>query len=74
MNMDLSQIAQASPSAYPPPIVDMKEEKERKISGTVTWRLYWKYFKEGLPVPMILLLAVLLISAQGKDVWIKGLR
>ncbi|KAJ7325678.1 hypothetical protein OS493_029102 [Desmophyllum pertusum] len=48
------------------PVLDMKEEEESKMTGTVTWRLYWDYFKEGLSVPMIVLLAVLLISAQGK--------
>ena len=71
MNMDLSQITQASPSVdLQQPVVDMAEEEESKTSGTVTWRLYWKYFKEGLPVPMIMLIAVLLISSQGNDVFI----
>ncbi|KAJ7370410.1 hypothetical protein OS493_032300 [Desmophyllum pertusum] len=46
------------------PVIDMKEEEESKMTGTVTWRLYWDYFKEGLSVPMIVLLAVSLISAQ----------
>ena len=71
INIEFTQITQTSPFVDPQqPLVDMKEEKESKTSGTVTWRLYWKYFKEGLPVPMILLLAVLLISAQGNDVCI----
>ena len=47
------------------PVLDMKEEDETNVAGTVTWRLYWKYFKEGSSVPIIMLLAVLLISAQG---------
>ncbi len=47
------------------PALDLKEEEESKMAGTVTWRLYWEYFKEGLPTPLILLLAVLLIMAQG---------
>lgn len=44
----------------------LKEEEENKRAGTVTWRLYWDYFKEGLPVPIIVLGAVLMVSAQGK--------
>ncbi|KAJ7322782.1 hypothetical protein OS493_032967 [Desmophyllum pertusum] len=46
--------------------LDLKEDEESKMAGTVSWRLYWDYFKEGLPVPLIILLAVVLILAQGK--------
>ncbi|XP_066020153.1 ATP-binding cassette sub-family C member 4-like [Pocillopora verrucosa] len=52
------------PSASEQPVVGIKEDEENLMSGTVTWRLYWKYFKEGLPLPMILVLAVSLIAAQ----------
>ena len=55
------------PSAPEQPVVGIKEDEENLISGTVTWRLYWKYFKEGLPLPMILVLAVSLIAAQGNN-------
>ena len=48
-------------------ILDLKEEQESKMAGTVTWRLYWDYFKEGLPVPFIIFLAVMSILAQGKN-------
>ncbi|KAJ7370579.1 hypothetical protein OS493_031314, partial [Desmophyllum pertusum] len=48
------------------PVLDMKEEEEIKMTGTVTWRLYWDYFKEGLSAPMIVLLAISLIAAQGE--------
>ncbi|KAL9978334.1 hypothetical protein ACROYT_G015835 [Oculina patagonica] len=34
-----------------------EEEEEAKTAGTVTWRVYWDYFKEGLPVPWIMLLS-----------------
>ena len=49
------------------PVLDLKEEEEIKTTGTVTWRLYWDYFKAGLPVPLIILLAVVLILAQGSN-------
>ena len=47
--------------------IGLKEGEETKSAGTVTWRLYWKYFKEGLPVSRIVLLAVALLFAQGKN-------
>ena len=50
------------------PVLDLKEEEEMKTTGSVTWRLYWDYFKAGLPVPLIILLAVVLIVAQGNTV------
>ncbi|CAH3031170.1 unnamed protein product [Pocillopora meandrina] len=52
------------PSAPEQPVAGIKEDEENLMSGTVTWRLYCKYFKEGLPLPMILVLAVSLIAAQ----------
>ena len=47
-------------------VLDLKESEEQKTTGTVTWGLYWRYFKEGLSVPLLIFLAFLLILAQGK--------
>ena len=47
-------------------VCGLREEEETKTAGTVTWAIYWDYFKEGLPVPLIMLLVGLMISAQGK--------
>lgn len=49
------------------PVLDLKEEEEIKTTGTVTWRLYWDYFKAGVSVPLIILLAFVLIVAQGNN-------
>ena len=49
-----------------PSVLDLKEDEEDKSAGTVTFRLYWNYFKQGLPVSRIILLAVGLLFAQGK--------
>ena len=49
-----------------PSVLDIKEDEEDKSAGPVTFRLYWNYFKQGLPVFRIILLAVALLSAQGK--------
>ncbi|XP_068752769.1 ATP-binding cassette sub-family C member 4-like [Montipora capricornis] len=46
------------------PILDLKEDEETKSIGTVTFRLYWNYFKEGLPVSGIILLAISQLFAQ----------
>ena len=33
--------------------VDLKEEEEDRMVGTVKWRLYWTYFRAALPVVLI---------------------
>ena len=48
------------------PLLDLREDEETKSIGTVTFRLYWNYFKEGLPVSGITLLAISQLFAQGK--------
>lgn len=53
--------------AEEPSFLDLKEGKETKTAGTVTFRLYWNYFKEGLPVSRIMLLVVALLFTQGKS-------
>ena len=49
-----------------PSVLGIKEGEEDKSAGTVTFRLYWNYFKQGLPVSRILILAGALLFAQGK--------
>ena len=68
IDVDAFQITQdLLPSDHERPDIEMKEKEEKKMSGIIdiTWRLYWKYFKEGLPVHRILILAVSLTLAQG---------
>ena len=49
-----------------PSVLDIKEDEEDKSAGTVTFRLYWDYLKQGLHVSKIVLLAVSLLFMQGK--------
>ena len=49
-----------------PSVLDLKEDEEDKSAGTVTFKLYWNYLEQGLPVFRIILLAVALLVAQGK--------
>ena len=62
---NLCDVLQAD--AEKPPCLDLKEDEEAKTAGNVTFRLYWNYFKEGLPVRRIVFLAVALLFAQGKS-------
>ena len=63
----LANMGDASEAAtLEPSVLDLKEDEEDKSAGTVTFRLYWNYFKQGLPVSRILILAVALLFAQGK--------
>ena len=58
--------AKNGPEADHRKVLDLKESEEHKTTGTVTLGLYWRYFKEGLSVPLLIFLAFLLIFAQGK--------
>lgn len=40
--------------------------EEDRMIGTVSWKLYWKYFRAGLSVPGIIALVTLIIVIQGK--------
>ena len=64
LSTDVRDVSEANDEE--PSVHDLKEEEEDKSAGTVTFRLYWNYLKQGLPVFKIILLAVALFFAQGK--------
>ena len=41
-------------------------EEEDRMTGSVSWSLYWKYFRAGLPSLMLIILAVFFALAQGE--------
>ena len=45
--------------------VDLKEEEEDRMVGTVKWRLYWKYFRASLSTGLIFSLACFFVVVQG---------
>ena len=45
--------------------LDLAEEKEDRMVGTVKWQLYWKYFRAALPVTLIVALVVFFAFVQG---------
>ena len=46
--------------------VDLKDEEEDRMIGSVKWWLYWKYFRAALPKTLIASLAVFFAVVQGK--------
>ena len=47
-------------------IVDLNDEEEDRVVGSVKWWRYWRYFRAGLPLERLLGLFLLLVIAQGK--------
>jgi len=47
--------------------VDLKEEAEDRMVGTVKWWLYWKYLRAALPAILIISLIVFFAIVQGKQ-------
>ena len=47
--------------------VDLEDEAEDRMVGTVKWWLYWKYLRAALPTVLIVSLAVFFAIVQGKQ-------
>ena len=47
---------------------NLKEEEEDRGSGSVTYKLYWRYIRAGMPIIGILLWVILLLIGQGEYV------
>ena len=47
--------------------VDLKDEEEDRMVGTVKWSLYWKYFQAALPTVLIISLIAFFAFVQGKQ-------
>ena len=45
--------------------VDLKEEDEDRMVGTVKALVYWKYFRAALPAVLIVSLAAFFVVVQG---------
>ena len=43
-------------------------EEEDRMTGSVSWSLYWKYFRAGLPSLMLIILVVFFVLVQGESV------
>ena len=47
-------------------VKELLEEEEDRSTGSVTFQLYWRYFRAGSPSAMLILLGILLLVGQGK--------
>ena len=47
--------------------VDLEDEAEDRMVGTVKWRLYWKYLRAALPTILIISLIFFFAIVQGKQ-------
>lgn len=45
---------------------DLEEEDEERMVGSVTWRLYWLYFRSAFPAVLLFCLFFLVLLVQGK--------
>ena len=46
--------------------VDLKDEEEDRMVGTVKWWLYWKYFRAALPTILVISLIIFFAIVQGR--------
>ena len=46
--------------------MDLKDEEEDRMVGTVKWWLYWKYFRAALPTILIISLIIFFAIVQGR--------
>ncbi|KAK3741179.1 hypothetical protein QZH41_012627, partial [Actinostola sp. cb2023] len=57
--------------------LDLAEEDEDKAIGTVSWRLYWEYFRSGLPTILVVCLFLFFAAAQASPIiptwWLKDM-
>ena len=44
---------------------DLEEEDEERMVGSVTWRLYWRYFRSAFPAVLLSCLFFLVLFVQG---------
>ena len=47
-------------------IQDLKEEEEDKSTGSITWKLYYNYFRTAHSAPVILCLFLVVLGVKGK--------
>ena len=47
---------------------DLKEEEENRSTGSITWELYWTFFRTSLAAPVVLCLFLLVLGVKGKTI------
>ncbi|KAL9973022.1 hypothetical protein ACROYT_G019427 [Oculina patagonica] len=44
---------------------DLKEEDEDRSTGSITWKLYWIYFRTSLAAPIVFCLFIIVVGVKG---------
>ena len=47
-------------------IEDLKEEEEDRSAGSITWKLYWNFFRTSLAAPVVFCLFLFVLGVKGK--------
>lgn len=47
---------------------DLKGEEEDRSTGSITWKLYWKFFRTSLAAPVVFCLFLLVLGVKGKRI------
>ena len=47
---------------------DLKGEEEDRNTGSITWKLYWKFFRTSLAAPVVFCLFLLVLGVKGKRI------
>jgi len=49
-------------------IEDLKEEEEDRSTGSITWKLYWNFFRTSLAAPVVFCLFLFVLGVNGKKI------
>ena len=49
-------------------IEDLKEEEEDRSTGSITWKLYWNFFRTSLAAPVVFCLLLFVLGVKGKRI------
>lgn len=47
---------------------DLKEEEEDRSTGSITWKLYWNFFRTSLAAPVVFFLFLFVLGVKGKKI------
>ena len=48
--------------------IDITQSEEHRASGSVTYKIYWNYFRAGLPTVLVVVLVLTYVLGQGENV------
>ena len=58
-------VAQPQDQSHGNEIEDLKEEEEDRSTGSITWKLYWNFFRTSLAAPIVFCLFLFVLGVKG---------